>query len=83
MLHRLLMVQWLFATQHADEVDDIEIAAEESQDRREYPGGSSHPGNIFTGAVDEFLEHLDVVTFFAQFVDQIAKYRRPVGQFAP
>ena len=80
-LQRLLMVQRLFTTKHPDEMEDVGIAANKAQDRRDYPGASPHSGNILAGAVDEFLEHLDMTTFFDQFVEEIPKHRRTIRQF--
>jgi hypothetical protein len=75
MLERLLIVQRLFTTKHPDEMEDAGITPDKAQDRPEHPGASPHSGNILPGAVNEFLEHLDVITLVRQFVDEVPKHR--------
>ena len=69
MLQRLLEVQRLLPAQHSDEQEDIGVAAEEAQDRPEEPRPSAHTGNVGARAVDELLEHLDVVAFVGQLME--------------
>lgn len=78
----LLEVQWLLTAQHADEMDDVGITADEAQDRSDHPGAAPHSGYILAGAIHEFLEHLDVIAFVDQFVEQILEDRRTVRQFS-
>ena len=68
MLQRLLEMQGLLPAEHSDEQEDVGVATDEAQDRPEEPRASSHSRNVGTGAVDELLEHLDVVAFFGQLV---------------
>jgi hypothetical protein len=45
-------------------------------------GAPPHSGNVLAGAIDEFLEHLDVIAFVGHLVEEIPKHRSCVRQFA-
>ena len=78
-LQCLLKVQGLFATKYPDEKEDTGVTADEAQDRPEYPGAAPHPGYVFTRAVDEFLEHLDVIAFVGQLEIRYCDTEEPFG----
>lgn len=75
----LEVVDRFFTSQNADEEDDRELCSQHSDDRRQPPEHRTHTRHVDVHAIDEFLEHLDVIALFGHLVQAVPELRRLVG----
>src|SRR4051812_13849760 len=76
----LLIVNWLFAAKDPNEEHDAQVSAEETHDGTYEPRYPPHARYILVIAIDEFLEHLDVVAFIGDLMQQIPEHWIGISQ---
>ena len=68
------MVSWLFTAKCADEKQDFGVSADETCDGSQEPSQPPHPRDILAVPVDELLEHLNVIAFIGDLMQEVPKH---------